>query len=103
LTLGLLIFCASLLGVYSRFETSLASVWPANALMVGVLLRMPLAARWPGWVCAVAGYIAADLLTGSQLLTATLLTLANIAGVATIYLIYRRQPEETLLIRHPMS
>jgi len=101
--MGLAVFAAALIGVYARFESSLASLWPANAVMVGMLLRVPLSARPLGWLAGIIGLVAADRLTGASWLAALLLTFANLLGVATIYLIYRRLPKAVRQIRAPMS
>src|SRR5690606_3472653 len=103
LAMGLAVFAAALIGVYARFESSLASLWPANAVMVGMLLRVPLSARPLGWLAGIIGLVAADRLTGASWLAALLLTFANLLGVATIYLIYRRLPKAVRQIRAPMS
>lgn len=103
LMLGLVVFLACLLGIAARFDNALASIWPANALMVGILLRVPGSATWAGWLCAGIAYLAADLLTGSDLPKAVLLNSANLIGVAVTYLVYTRLPNEMIHIRHPMS
>lgn len=85
-----LAFLASMLGIVSRPELQLATFWPTNALLLGLLIRNPGLARRPlVWLAAVAGYVAADLATGASLTKTTSLTLANIAGVAAGVLLAR--------------
>jgi hypothetical protein len=52
---ALLVFAACLVGIYSRLPGTLAVFWPANALLLGVLVRCPSTATvttaWPRrWV-----------------------------------------------------
>ena len=97
------VFAACLFGIYTRPVGFLASVWPANAIMLGLLVRVPAAARPLGWVAGAVAYLAADLLTGSSLLKAVLLNGANLAGIGSAYLLYRRLPVETVRLRQPVS
>lgn len=77
------ILVACLLGIYSRPLGFMAAFWPANAILLGLLLRHPELARRPGsWLYALLAYVAADLLTGSTLFTALTLNLANLIGGA---------------------
>ncbi len=103
LALGAAVFAASLVGIYTRPENFLASVWPANAVMLGLLVRHPRTASPPGWAAAAVAFLAADLLTGASLLKALLLNSANLAGVGAAYLVYRRQPRELAGLQHPTA
>ncbi len=103
LILGIVVFYACLFGIYTRPAGFLATLWPANAVMLGFLLLRPNAARLPGWLIAAAAYLAADLLTGSSLAKAALLNLANLAGVGAAYLVCLRMPAEAIRLRQPAS
>lgn len=103
LILGLFVFLACLLGIAARFDNALASIWPANAILVGMLLTIPRASTGAGWLCAGIAYLAADLLTGSDLPKAILLNSANLIGVAVTYRVYTRLPGDMIRIQHPMS
>lgn len=103
LALGLVIFIACLFGIYTRPIGFFATLWPANAIMLGLLLRLPNAARASGWAAAGIAYLAADLLTGASLTRAVLVNLANIVSVATAYLICVRLPMDTIRLRQPSS
>lgn len=77
------VFLASLLGIVSRSEHQLATFWPTNALLLGLLIRNPALARRPlAWLAALAGYLGADLATGGAPGPSLALALANLAGVA---------------------
>ena len=62
-----LILAASLLGIATRPEGFFAVFWPANALLVGLMVRRPALARPSGWAAAAVGFVVADLSTGSTL------------------------------------
>lgn len=97
------VFGASLFGIYTRPVGFLANLWPANAIMLALMLRVPGACRWSGWLAGAAAYLAADLLTGANLLKALLLNGANLAGVATAFAIYARLPADMARLRQPSS
>lgn len=101
--LGLLVFYACLFGIYTRPVGFLATLWPANAVMLGILLLRPDSARASGWLAAAAAYLAADLMTGSDLTKAVLLNLGNLVGVGTAYAICVRLPPNTVRLRQPGS
>ncbi|MGX5665203.1 diguanylate cyclase domain-containing protein [Rhizobium daejeonense] len=103
LMLAAAVFVACLLGIFSRPIGSLATVWPANALLLGLLLRFEKMSTPVGWVAAFAAYLAADLLTGASLGKALILNSANMAGVATAYLVCSRLPRDVRQLRHPSS
>ncbi|WP_349743736.1 MASE1 domain-containing protein [Roseateles cavernae] len=90
--LGLLVMVAALLGIASRPMGQLASFWPANALLLGLLLRFPERCTPAGWLGACLGYLAADRLTGSDLHTTLLLTAGNLLGVITGLKLLQRLP-----------
>lgn len=103
LILAAVVLSACLFGIYTRPLGFLANVWPANAIMLGLLLRRPAMASLPGWLAAGTAYMAADLLTGSTLVKALLLNGANIAGIASAYAICFRLPKAKLRLEHPTS
>ncbi|WP_367714968.1 diguanylate cyclase [Nitratireductor sp. GISD-1A_MAKvit] len=103
LTMGALVFAASLFGIYTRPVGFLASVWPANALMLGLLLRLPAAASPAGWLAASVGFVCADLVTGSPLGKTLLLTGANLISVAGAYSILKQYPKDVIRLQTPES
>ena len=101
---GALVFIACLLGIWSRpLGGFLAAFWPANALLLGMLVRYPGLATRSAWVAAVVGYLAADLVTGSTVLATLLLTAANLAGVCVGYALYARVDLDHRRLRQPLS
>lgn len=101
--LGLAIFVWSLFGILTREPQSLATFWPANAFLLGMLIRFPLLANRYAWPAAFLGYIAADFLTGGSVQKTVLLALGNLAGVSTGYLLLSRMSEDDRRLRHPQS
>ncbi len=79
--LATVIFVVALIGIFSRPSGYLADLWPANALLLGVLLRNPQLVRTGFWLWAGAAMVAADLLTGSGLVNALVLNAGNLVGV----------------------
>lgn len=103
LILAGVVFLACLFGIFTRPVGSLATVWPANAIMLGLLIRMPGAATIAGWSCAAAAFMAADLLTGSPIFRAALLNGANMAGIGVAFAIYSRLPVTMARLGQPAS
>lgn len=104
LTVFLLVFAVCMVGISSRPNGCLAVFWPANALLLAVLVRNPKLATRYGWGMAAVGYLLADLLTGSSFDNALLLNSANIVGVGLGYLLFMRlQPPIRTLQRGPSS
>ena len=79
-----LVFVAALIGSLSRPTGFLAAFWPANAVLAGLLLRNVLLSRISVLLAAAAGYTAAAIVVGDQLGPASVMTLANIIGAATV-------------------
>lgn len=100
---AVVVFLAALFGILTRPTDYLASLWPANALLVGVLVRQPRLATPLGWLGAIVGYVVADTLTGGALFKTAMLTGANLMGVTTGYLLYMRVPKEHRRLRVPRS
>lgn len=101
--LGLAIFGWALFGIFTRQSGTLAAFWPANAFLLAMLIRFPgLVSRY-AWPAAFLGYVAADILTGSTLRNATLLTLTNLGGVTAGYLLLQRLNEDDRRLQRPLS
>lgn len=101
--LAVAVFTACILGIWTRPIGLLATFWPANALMVGILLRLPASRSISGWIAGALAFLAADLLTGSSLQKAVLLNGANLASIAAAFLVLRRLPTSVLLLRNQAS
>lgn len=101
---GFAVLLASLLGIWTRPVGFLATIWPANAVMLGMLVRFPAAATPLGWMASAVGFMTADLLTGASFLRALILNAANLIGVAAAYhLVYARLDQSITRLRHPES
>ncbi|WP_306554492.1 sensor domain-containing diguanylate cyclase [Acidovorax sp.] len=103
LGLSLLIFAACLVGIFARPIGFLSVFWPANALLLGLLVRYPRLARPPAWVAAAVGYVAADLVTGSTWSMALWLNGANLLGATTGWLVLRRLDERIRRLQRTIS
>ncbi|WP_426305345.1 diguanylate cyclase [Acidovorax facilis] len=103
LGLSLLIFAACLVGIFARPIGFLSVFWPANALLLGLLVRYPRLARPPAWVAAAVGYVAADLVTGSSWSMALWLNGANLLGATAGWLVLRRLDERIRRLQRTIS
>lgn len=101
--LGLVVFLACIFGILTRPTGFLAAVWPANAILLGLLVRVPKSACWQSWVAAAVGYLAADFLTGATLEKAVLLNAANMVGVAAGYQVYKYLPASSVRLQQPLA
>lgn len=98
-----IVFLAAFFGIMTRPLGFLAAVWPANAILLGMMVRNPSFATPSGWLAAFAGYLAADILTGGDFYVTLWLTLANITGAMTGYVLFRLSPESDRWLRRPVS
>ncbi|HOY79227.1 MAG TPA: ATP-binding protein [Hyphomonadaceae bacterium] len=97
------VLAACLAGILLRPPGLLSSFWTANAVLLGLLLHRPALATTVGWIAAVCGYLAADLLTGSTLFKTSLLTTGNIVGVFVAFALFRRVGFEDVQLSRPHS
>lgn len=98
-----LVFSASLFGILSRPLGFLAAFWPANALLLGLMLRMPRLVCPAGWLLALLTYMAADVMTGGESLLSFALAITNLVFVATGILLYRRFSPDVPRLATPAS
>ncbi|MEQ8287268.1 diguanylate cyclase [Thalassospira sp.] len=98
---AILVFAAALFGILTRPDGLLAVLWPANALLLAAFVRVPTMNSPIGWLGAIAGFICADLLTGSDINKAAWLTLANMVGVAVGLVLIRRWDAQDRKLRRP--
>ncbi len=103
LGLALLIFLACLVGIFARPIGFLSAFWPANALLLGLLVRYPTLGRPPTWAAAAVGYVAADLVTGSSWSMGLWLSGANLLSVTTGWLVLRRLDERIRRLQRTIS
>jgi hypothetical protein len=102
-TVGAVVFFACLFGIYTRPLGLLAAVWPANALLLAILVLNPKLATRYGYLGATIAFILADLLTGNKLFATLLLTAANLAGISVGHLLYSRLDRDDQRLRRPHS
>ncbi|MBT1157629.1 diguanylate cyclase [Aminobacter anthyllidis] len=100
---GGVIFAAALFGILTRPVGFLASFWPANAILLGMMVRNPRYARPEAWAAAFLGYIAADLVTGGSWHITLWLTIANMAGSVTGYFCFQFVTDKDRRLRHAIS
>lgn len=85
LALGVGVFLLCLAGIVSRPHFDLATFWPANAFMLGMIVRFPDLDRAVTWFSGAAGFVLADAVTGSELIPNLVLNGGNLAAIATGY------------------
>ncbi len=101
--MGAMVFGFSLLGIWTRPAGALAAFWPANAVLLGVLVRRTQRAGLLTWCAAAAGFVLADVVTGNTWPKMAWLALANMAGVVAGYLLFSRVPCDHRRLRQPLS
>lgn len=101
--MGVGVFVLCLFGILSRPGGDLASFWPANAFMLGVLVRYPHFAHRGSWATAALGFFLADALTGSPLDKNLLLNLGNLVAIASGYWVFRQVDPSMHRLRSPQS
>lgn len=107
LQIGLLtaaaVLLASLFGVWTRLAGQLAVFWPANALLLGLLLRFPRLDTPAGWLGAAAGYLISGWIAGDGAQALVLLTVGNFVSVVTGYLLLARLSPDDRRLTGPVS
>lgn len=104
LTLGVVVFVACWFGIVTRPSGNLAAFWPANAILLGLLVRSPRYSTTLSWLAAFLAYIAADFLTGSENpIKVLLLTAANLVSVAVGYWMYAKYDEGIRTLKRSRS
>lgn len=97
------VIAASLFGITTRPVGFLAALWPANAILLGIMLRWPSLASVQNWIGAFLGYMIADLATGGELFVSLWLNMANIVGAMTGFVLFQFASEEIRRLRRPLS
>lgn len=93
----------SMLGILTRPLGFLAAIWPANAVILGLLVRRARPAGPGCWIGAFLGFMLAGWLTGDAPEANFWLTAANLAGILTGYLLFRRLDVEHRRLQRPLS
>ncbi|EPG36819.1 GGDEF domain-containing protein [Acinetobacter colistiniresistens] len=84
---GVILLCC-LIGIATRHLTFLASFWPANSVLLGLLIRFPHTRHPISFIGAIVGYLLADTLQGTPLLLNICLNSANLLYVMTTLALY---------------
>lgn len=103
LLVGCVVFLASLVGIWSRPQGFMAAIWPANAILLGMMGRWPRLSSKLCWVGALAGFVLADMAAGSPPLMTFWMTLANMAGVFTGWILFLRLEPDEQRLHHPAA
>jgi len=98
----LAIFAAGTLGLATRHAFSV-SFWPANAVLVGLMLRVPGVYGPAGWAGALAGFLTADVAFGRDFQLAGMFAGTNMLGSFTATILLRRLDERDLQLRQVHS
>lgn len=98
------VFAACVVGTLTRTMESLAAFWPTNALMLGLLLRIPgLGWSFLAWICGWATMITAALVMGDAPAKALWLSVSNIGGVLAGWLLFSQLDRRLVLMRRTLS
>ncbi|ODT79920.1 MAG: hypothetical protein ABS76_18385 [Pelagibacterium sp. SCN 64-44] len=103
MVIGVLLMGLCILGIQTRLIFSLASIWPANAFLLGILLIRQGANRPLTWLLAGLGYVLADLLSGSSLTKALALNSVNLVGVGMGLMAFRAIGPERFTLTRPLD
>lgn len=83
------VFILSVFGILSRSYIYLATFWPANPFLLGMLLRRPTLATGRSFALAAAAFVAADALFGTLVLRNVMLNSCNLVSVSIGYLMLK--------------
>lgn len=100
---AIVIFCGCLFGIFTRPVGNLSAFWPANALMLGMMIRDRRLVTPLGVAAAATAFVCADLLNGGELVPTLLLTSANIVGALAGYIFFSRLDVFDQRLVHPHS
>lgn len=102
LLMGLALLLASLVGLLTLHSFSL-SFWPANAVLVGLMIRKRRFNRVSGWLGAMLGYICADVIFGRTVPVAAMFACANMTSAMVATLLLARLDARDLKLRRVYS
>lgn len=84
-----LVFIANLIGIWAAARFPHAGIWPANAILLGILATQPKSNNVITWVLSIAAYMVATLLFVGGFGQAALLTALNLITVVVGLLLIR--------------
>lgn len=85
---ALCVIASCFTGIITRPAGFLAALWPANAVLLALFIRLPSSASLPGILAAAASYILVDLYLGSSITHTALLNFGNMVSVLTSYFVW---------------
>lgn len=88
---------------YTEDNSVLALAWPANAFMLGMLVRFPLLARPPGWIACFAGFAIAVAMFDFGLVEGAKLAAYNFGIAALGYLVLSSFSRGDQRLERPIS
>lgn len=100
---GVIVLGACIVGIMTRWLVDLASFWPVNAILLGILALRPETNRPMTWLAAALAYAFADFLAGTALPALLVLNAANLLGVATAVALFRQGPPDLFTQRNPRN
>ncbi len=83
-----IILAAAWFGIFTRPLSYSAFFWPANAILLGILIRYPFFRNISSIIGAALGYICADLFSGNTFLLTLSLTVINFISVLVALYFY---------------
>lgn len=86
---------ASLFGLLTASPGNLLALWPANAILLGLLVRIPRYAKPEGWAAAASGFVVASLVAGHSAVESISFCTTNLISVSIAYSLYLRHDENT--------
>ena len=98
-----LVLAVSLLGIATRQAGIMATFWPANALLLGFLVRNPRYNHPLIWSTAYIAYLTADLVTRGDPTISAWLAFGNLAGVIGGYALFSRVPPDDITMARPRA
>lgn len=103
LFVGLFVFSLSVLGISTRSHGLLAAFWPANAALMGILIRFPCLNTPLSWLMAVLGYLIADFVFGTPFSLSLFLTAGNIVGIIAGVWLYSNLSSQIRELKEPTA
>lgn len=103
LLVATIIGLAALAGVYSRPTGFLATFWPANALLAGLLVRARARRRLPILIGAFVGLQIAGTIAGDQVWIGLQMTVANLLSAVTLAFIFCLLDKQERDLTHPRA
>jgi len=98
---ALCVTASCLTGIITRPPGFLAALWPANAVLLALFIRLPSSASLPGILAAAASYVLVDLYLGSSVAHTALLNVGNMVSALTSFFVWRALAGERSFLEAP--